>query len=122
MLVSCIEADPVIAPALFEDLPIPAGEPVEAPPKMARRVRVRLPNRGQIELRPSDLESLLPEGHRARIVWGFVVGQDLSVLYAGIKAVEGGAGRAAIAPRFCTPCGCLSAPWKAWAAAASWND
>lgn len=57
-----------------------------------------VPNRGQIELRPSDLESLLPEGHRARIVWGFVQGQDLQALYAGIKAVEGGAGRAAIAP------------------------
>lgn len=51
-----------------------------------------------MELRPSDLESLLPEGHRARIVWGFVEGQDLSALYAGIKSVEGGAGRAAIAP------------------------
>ena len=28
--------------------------------------RVILPNRTQIELRPMDLESLLPEGHRAR--------------------------------------------------------
>ncbi len=49
-------------------------------------------------MRPSDLESLLPEGHRARIVWGFVIGQDLKALYADIKAVEGGVGRAAIAP------------------------
>jgi len=61
-------------------------------------VRVLVPNRAQIELRPCDLESLLPEGHRARLVWGFVKGQDLRALYAGIKAVEGGAGRAAIAP------------------------
>jgi transposase len=67
-------------------------------PQAAGRVRVMYPNRDQIELRPSDLESLLAEGHRARIVWGYVVGQDLSVLYAGIKAVEGGVGRAAIAP------------------------
>lgn len=83
---------------LFEDLPIPDVVPKEANSEIARRVRVLFPNRKQIELRPSDLESLLPEGHRARIVWGFVVGQDLSALNAQIKAVEGGAGRPAIAP------------------------
>jgi transposase len=62
------------------------------------RVRVLMPNRGQLELRPSDLESLLPEGHRARLVWGYVERQNLEGLYAGIKAVEGGCGRPAIAP------------------------
>lgn len=72
----------------------PAEQKLGAP----RKVRVLVPNRAQIELRPSDLESLLPEGHRARIVWGFVSGQNLSALYTGIKAVEGGVGRAAIAP------------------------
>jgi transposase len=61
-------------------------------------VRVLLPNRHQLELRPSDLDSLLAEGHRARLVWCYVEQQDLSELYADIKAVEGGAGRAAIAP------------------------
>ena len=84
--------------SLFEDLPIPASASVETQPVGVRRVRVLSPNRKQIELRPSDLESLLPEGHRARMVWGFVVGQDLTALYAGIKAIEGGAGRPAIAP------------------------
>ncbi|MOA65503.1 hypothetical protein D3C78_1919120 [compost metagenome] len=48
------------------------------------------PNRNQIELRPSDLESLLSEDHQARLVWGYVERQDLSPLYAGIKAVDGG--------------------------------
>jgi transposase len=57
-----------------------------------------MPNRNQLELRASDLESLVPPGHRARLVWGYVERQDLSGLYAGIKAVEGGVGRAAIAP------------------------
>ena len=57
-----------------------------------------MPNRSQLELRPSDLECLLPEGHRARIVWGYVERQDMTGLYAGIKAVEGGVGRTAIAP------------------------
>jgi len=60
--------------------------------------RVLMPNRRQMELRASDLESVLPEGHRARIVWGYVERQNLEGLYAGIKAVEGGVGRCAIAP------------------------
>jgi transposase len=60
--------------------------------------RVLMPNRRQMELRASDLESLLPEGHRARIVWGYVERQNLEGLYAGIKAVDGGVGRCAIAP------------------------
>ena len=60
--------------------------------------RVLLPNRKQMELRASDLESLLPEGHRARVVWGFVERSDLSALYEQIKSREGGAGRSAIAP------------------------
>ena len=57
-----------------------------------------MPNRSQLELRASDLESLLPEGHRARIVWAYVEQSDLSRIYAGIKAVEGGSGRTPIAP------------------------
>lgn len=60
--------------------------------------RVLLPNRAQVELRASDLESLLPEGHRARVVWAYVEQADLSGIYAGIKAVEGGSGRTPIAP------------------------
>jgi len=60
--------------------------------------RVLMPNRSQLELRASDLESLLPEGHRARMVWAYVEQADLSRIYAGIKAVEGGSGRTPIAP------------------------
>ena len=66
--------------------------------KRALVARVRMPNRQQMELRPRDLESLLPEGHRARLVWGYVVRQDLGGRYAPIKAYEGGAGRTPIAP------------------------
>lgn len=62
------------------------------------RARVLLPNRGQMELRASDLESLLAEGHRARLVWAYVERQDLKGFYEDIRAVEGGAGRSAIAP------------------------
>jgi transposase len=60
--------------------------------------RVLRPNRAQIELRPCDWESTLAQGHRARIVWAYVAQADLSRMYEGIRAVEGGAGRAAIAP------------------------
>ena len=62
------------------------------------KVRVLRPSRQQLELRPSDLESRLPEGQRARRVWGYVERQNLEGLYIGIKAVEGGVGRPAIAP------------------------
>jgi transposase len=67
-------------------------------PSVPAVARVLMPNRTQIELRAVDLESLLPEGHRARVVWAYVQQADLSRIYAGIKAVEGGCGRTPIAP------------------------
>jgi len=86
--------------ALFPELPqgqqqaraMPSAQEAQA------TARVLFPNRVQMELRPSNLESLLAEGHRARLVWGYVVGQNLSGLYARIKARQGGSGRSAIAP------------------------
>jgi transposase len=64
--------------------------------------RVQRPNREQLELRSVDLDGLLPPDHRARLVWEFVEGLDLSPLYAAIRAVEGGAGRPAIDPAILT--------------------
>ena len=66
--------------------------------RSAAAPRVQRPNRAQLEFRPVDLEGLLPADHRARIVWEFVEGLDLSALYAEIRAVEGSAGRPAIDP------------------------
>jgi len=60
--------------------------------------RVQRPNRAQLELRPVDLEGVLPADHRARLVWDFVEGLDLQPLYDRIKAIEGQAGRPAIDP------------------------
>ena len=57
------------------------------------------PNRLQIELRASDLESLLGEDHHARLVWGYVERQDLSALFEAIKARGAAPGRRAIDPR-----------------------
>jgi transposase len=50
-------------------------------------------------MRAASLDSLLPDDHRARVVWEFVVGVDLAPLYAGIRSVEGHAGHDAADPR-----------------------
>lgn len=78
----------------------PVADLAQAPRPAARagQVRVVMPDRSQIELRPMDLEALLPAGHRARLVWAWVERQDLSAMYAAIKVREGGVGRSAIAP------------------------
>ena len=90
---------------LFEDLPPPseAQQVQHAQAEVAGKrsqgaVRLLQPNRLQVELRASDLESLLPEDHRARLVWGYVVRQDLSELIEAVKARGSNAGRAAIDP------------------------
>ena len=90
---------------LFEDLPEPSQAQVQqAHAKVTSKrgqgsPRLLQPNRSQVELRASDLESLLDQGHRARLVWGYVVRQDLSKLFEAIKARGSNAGRAAIDPR-----------------------
>ena len=61
--------------------------------------RTQPPNRTQVELRPCDLEALLPEDHQARLVWGYVERQELSALFDAIKARGRAPGRAAIDPR-----------------------
>lgn len=97
---------PSEAPAgLFEDVPAVdeqragAAQQARLAAKRQGAVRLRQPNRSQIELRASDLESLLSEDHRARLVWGYVERQDLSRLSEAIKARGSNAGRAAIDPR-----------------------
>jgi transposase len=91
--------------SLFEDLLQPSQTQVQqaatqaASKRSAGAPRLLQPNRLQIELRASDLESLLPEDHRARLVWGYVVHQDLSKLFEAVKARGSNAGRAAIDPR-----------------------
>jgi transposase len=72
-------------------------EPPTPPPP-----RVERPNRAQIELRAVDLDGLLPPDHRARLVWDFVEGLDLSPLYQAIQAVDGRPGRPAIDPAILT--------------------
>src|SRR5450759_1110395 len=77
---------------------LPPAEPTTKEPEGRGRPRLQRPQRDQITLRPSDLESLLPDDHRARLVWAFVEGLDLSAFHARIKAVEGHSGRPPIDP------------------------
>lgn len=60
------------------------------------------PNRAQLELRSVDLDGLLPPDHRARLVWTFTEGLDLSPLYDAIRATEGEPGRPPIDPAILT--------------------
>jgi hypothetical protein len=50
-------------------------------------------------LRTVDLESLLPEDHRARLIWTYVAGLYLTLPYRPIQAVDGEAGRPATDPK-----------------------
>jgi transposase len=78
---------------LRADGPVVGSEPAEGAPLYETA------NRNQVELTPTDLESLLPPGHAARLVWRFVDGLDLSRFYGAIGSREGVGGRPAIDPK-----------------------
>ena len=81
---------------LFADLPTqtpPAAGPVLGRPRM------REPVRDQIELRATDIDSLIGSDHPARVIWGYVERLDLGELEDAIRAREGTAGGPAISPR-----------------------
>jgi transposase len=75
-----------------------AGGPPSPAPRRAGRARFQAPVRDQVQLLPSDLDGLLPPDHRARLVWEFVEGLDLSPYYEAVRAVEGGPGRPPVDP------------------------
>jgi transposase len=66
--------------------------PVQGKPRLEKA------NRQQIEMRMASLDDLLPEDHRARMVWEMTQAYDMSSFYADIASVEGAAGRPAIDP------------------------
>ena len=66
---------------------------------MSEGVRVIGPDRAQLRWDVVDLDSQLPDDHRARLVWAFVEGLDLSEFYDRIKARDAVAGRPATDPR-----------------------
>ena len=62
-------------------------------------VRVKRPQRDQIQWRDAALDQMIPKDHRVRAVWAYVDSLDLKPLYRKIRAVEGGVGRDAIDPK-----------------------
>jgi transposase len=63
------------------------------------RPRLRFAERDQIEWRPISLDGLLADDHRARLVWRFVEGLDLTALHSTIKSVDGRPGHPPADPR-----------------------
>ena len=80
---------------LFEALPEQA-----APERAGGGLpRLRTAERTQLAWRPVSLDGLLAEDHRARLVWRFVEGLDLTALHATIKSVDGRPGHPSADPR-----------------------
>jgi transposase len=79
-------------------MPLPEKKDVQVA-REPGKPRVQRANRHQVEMRMTSLDALLPEDHRARVVWAMVEECDLSVLYEGVQAVEGEAGRPATDPK-----------------------
>jgi transposase len=65
---------------------------------MSQGARVIGPDRAQLRWDVVDLDSQLPDDHRARLVWAFVEALDLSEFYDRIKARDAIAGRPASDP------------------------
>ena len=57
-----------------------------AAPTSPGEARVLRPVRNQLEWAVVDLESRLPQEHRARVIWSFLERLDLSAFYAPVKA------------------------------------
>lgn len=68
------------------------GDDVLGAPRLERA------ERHQLSWETLDLDGLIPEDHRARLVWEYVQGLDLEAFLRGIRAVEGHSGRPAIDP------------------------
>lgn len=66
--------------------------------KKFKDVRVNRPERSQVSMHQFSLDQLLDKDHRARLVWQFVNGLDLTPLYEPIQVNNFKAGRSAIAP------------------------
>ena len=86
-------ADEALFPALPEQKKPQSEAAPLAPPRLYE------PERDQIELRATDIDSLIGDDHPARLIWQYVDTLNLSELDDRIKARGEVAGRPAIAPR-----------------------
>ncbi|HEU5182922.1 MAG TPA: IS1182 family transposase [Gemmatimonadaceae bacterium] len=81
-----------------EDLALPVRDDA-ALTDTVEEPRLRTANRRQVQLRPVDLESLIPAEHDARAIWELLGRLDLSGFYDAIRARGSAPGRAATDPR-----------------------
>jgi transposase len=66
--------------------------------KDVRPVRLRQPDRSQVEMIVQCPDDLIPQEHEARVIWKVCASQDLSEFCEPIKAREGVCGRDATSP------------------------
>jgi transposase len=74
-------------------------EPAAAEPATKGVPRLRRAVRDQVVVHWEAVDDLIPEDHRARMVWAYVERLDLSPLLEKFEAVEGAVGRAGTDPR-----------------------
>ena len=80
------------------NLPEPV-EPPARPPTTPAVARVRRAVRNQMEWVERDLDSLVPEEHPVRAIWGLLESMELSAFYAHIKALLDRPGQPASDPQ-----------------------
>jgi transposase len=85
-------------PTLF-DMGPPDDASASPPKSIGGRLRLRVPQRDQVEMRYLSLDELLDPNHPARSIWTMVYGLDLSRWLEKVRAVEGNVGRDATDPR-----------------------
>jgi transposase len=79
---------------LFEKLPEQRGPKAEG----RGAPRLRVPERGQVDMHLATLDDMIPDDHPVRAVWAFARRLDLSPLLDAIKAREGVPGHPPAAP------------------------
>lgn len=85
---------------LFSDPPLPAPVPDAcSPARSSGRPRLREANRTQLSLESVDLDSLLPDDHRVRLLWAAVERLDLTAFLETVRACEHTVGRSATDPK-----------------------
>jgi transposase len=79
---------------LFDDLPEQTGGKTPA----LGRARLREPVRDEVKLQVFDLDSLIEQGHPARVIWAYAVRVDMSAFEAGVRSREGWPGMPQTSP------------------------
>lgn len=82
---------------LFADLREQAKPETGAAPGGAPRLRE--PRRDQIELRAADIDSLIGQDHKVRVIWAYAASLDLGALEDRVKARGDRPGHPATSPR-----------------------